>query len=36
MFDLQLQTLGRDARDRLWTSALTAHRRWQESKTAKS
>jgi len=36
MFDLRLQTMSRVARDRLWTSALAAHRRWQESQAAKS
>jgi arylamine N-acetyltransferase len=36
MFDLRLQTMSREARDRLWTSALTAHRRWQESQAAQS
>lgn len=39
LFDLRLDALEPEARDRLWASAVTAHRRWlddQESRAAES
>jgi arylamine N-acetyltransferase len=34
VFDLRLQTMTTQARDRLWTNVLTAHHRWQETQRA--
>lgn len=39
LFDLRLETLEPERRDRLWASAVTAHRRWldeQDSRPAES
>jgi arylamine N-acetyltransferase len=33
LFDLRLQTMTPQTRDRLWTNVLTAHRRWQGSQS---
>lgn len=35
-FDLRLSAMTPDARDRLWTNVLAAHRRWEESQSAQS
>lgn len=35
MFDLRVESMAREARDRLWATVLAAHRRWEESQSAR-
>ncbi|MHC3470732.1 arylamine N-acetyltransferase family protein [Streptomyces sp. 7R007] len=36
VFDLRLDTVAEERRERLWTHVLSAHRRWQESQTSRN
>jgi arylamine N-acetyltransferase len=35
-FDLRLESMTPDVRDRLWTTVLAAHRRWEETQTERA